>query len=115
MDIITKKSLSLMPVMCDSNSYLTHVSDLCLLGVTVSSSMKWDKHVENVLKKAQKRLFVLRNLRKAGCSSDLIFRTYCALLRSVILYAYPCFCNIPKRLEEKLTRFERRFKVIGDN
>ena len=85
-----------------------------LLGIHVSSDMKWDTHFENVLKKARKRIFVLCNLRRSGCPSILIFRTYCALLRSVLLYAYPAFCNAPRRLIDKFKRFERRcFKIIG--
>lgn len=116
MDVITKKTLSLSPVKCNDQSCLPQVPDLFLLGVTISSNMKWDKHVECVLTKARKRIFVLRNLRKSGCPSHIMFQTYCALIRSLLLYAYPCFCNIPNRLEDKLTRFERRcFRIIGND
>jgi hypothetical protein len=114
LDIITRKKMTLEPIECGDGSCLTQVSDMLLLGVTISSSMKWDMHIDNVLNKARKRFFVLVNLRKSGCSPSLNFRTYCSLLRSVLLYAYPVFCNAPLRLMEKLCRFERRcFRVIG--
>ena len=116
MDIITNKSMTLKPIMCDPQCSLLQVSSLRLLGVTLSSDMKWDVHFDSVLEKARKRIFVLSNLRRSLCSPDLMYRTYCALLRSVISYAYPVFCNAPRRLWKKMNQFERRcFRIIGSN
>ena len=103
MDIVTKKSMTLKPIMCDPQCSLLQVSSLRLLGVTLSSDMKWDVHFDSVLEKARKRIFVLSNLRRSLCSPDLMYRTYCALLRSVISYAHPVFCNAPRRLWKKWT------------
>ena len=88
MDIITKKKLTLKPVECGDGSSLTQVSNMLLLGVTISSTMKWDLHIDNALNKAQKRFFILVNLRKSGCPPSLIFRAYCTLLRCVLLRVY---------------------------
>ena len=69
-------------------------------------------HFDCVLKKAAKRIYVLRNLCKSGCPSVLIWRTYVALIRSVLLYAFPCTCNAPNFLMEKFVRLERRVLCI---
>ena len=37
-----------------------------LLGVTISHDLSWNKHVENIVKKAGKRLYMLYQLKRAG-------------------------------------------------
>ena len=84
------------------------------LGVTFSHDFKWNVHVENVVKKACKRLFVLRNLRRSKCSSKLLFQSYTAFIRSVLIYSYPAICNAPDYLTQKLFRIERRaFRIMS--
>ena len=39
-------------------------SSLNLLGVTLTSDLKWDSHISNMLKKCNQRLFALRILRR---------------------------------------------------
>ena len=90
--------MRLKPIKSNDGSLVIQASEILLLGVTLSSNMKWDAHVHNILRKAQKRLFALVNLRKSGCDTTQIFRCYCALLRSVLLYAFPVFCNAPECL-----------------
>ena len=44
-----------------------------LLGVTISQDLSWNKHVENIVKKAGKRLYMMYQLKRAGISqSDLV-------------------------------------------
>ena len=37
-----------------------------LLGVTISSDLTWNKHVENIVAKAGKRVYMLYQLKRAG-------------------------------------------------
>lgn len=115
-DFVTKTSLSLSAIEIDScGSFLNQVSSLSFLGVIFSHDLRWNDHFDNVLKKACKRIFVIRNLRKGGCPPMLIWRVYVVLIRSVLLYAFPCFCNAPKFLLEKFLRLERRIcRIVND-
>ena len=36
------------------------------LGVTISSDLTWNKHVENIIPKAGKRVYMLYQLKRAG-------------------------------------------------
>lgn len=113
MDITTNNSF-FPPIMIEEGSTLNQVDSVKLLGVTISSNMKWDRHVNTVLKKANKKIYVIRNLRKANCPPSTIYRAYVSIIRSTLLYAYPCFSNIPDRLLKLFTRLERRcFRIIG--
>ena len=114
MDVITKKDLTLSPIKCSNAENLEQTSSLELLGVTFSSNMKWDAHIQKQLNKARKRIFIIRNLRRSNCPPHLMFQTYTALIRSLLLYAYPSMCNMPIRLTSYINRFERRcFRIIG--
>ena len=113
LNITTKKSLVVSPVQGPIGC-LPQVSSMSLLGVTLTCDMKWNTHVETVVKKACKRLYLIRNLRSSGCPSAQMLQVYNSIIRSVFLYAYPSFCNLPKFLQEKLLRFERRvFRIVG--
>ena len=89
---------------------------MTFLGVTFASDLKWNVHVSKIIKKVSKRIFVIRNLRRGGCPSLLIWRSYVAQMRSVLLYAFPCFCNVPNFLIDKLFRVEKRVRrIINDD
>ena len=56
-------------------------------GVTFRQDLKWSNHIDNITGKAAKRLYLLRELRRAGVScNDLVF-FYCSAIRSVVKYS----------------------------
>ena len=112
LDIITKRNLLLSPIHLLNGSTLVNVSSLRFLGVIFCKDMKWNLHVQSIVSKACKRMYIIYNLRRSGCSSDLIFKTYIALIRSVLLFGYPCICNSPNYLLCKLLQVEKRVKKI---
>lgn len=116
LDIVTKNGLSLSPVRVDSCDILNQVTSFSYLGVIFSSNMKWNDHINFVVKKASRRIFIIRNLRRAGCDPNTMFMCYVAFIRSVLLYAFPCFCNATDYVLNNLLRVERRvLKIIGTN
>lgn len=113
MDFITKKSLRLPPVLT-SEDLLPSVTSMRLLGVVISSDMRWQLHVDNVIMKATKRLYILRFLRKSSCPTDIILKAYNALIRPLLLYCYPVFCNLTSGLTDKLVKMDKRaLRIAG--
>lgn len=108
MDIVTKKSISLNRVMYGTEP-LKNVSKVSILGVCFSSDLKWNLHIDSIVKKASKRWYLIYNLVRAGSPPDLLIRAYFAYIRSLLLYCFPVFCNSPNYLLLKLSRVERRF------
>ena len=108
MNCVTKKSLVLKSLMTLNKVNINTVNSVRLLGVTFSSSLSWNEHFSLVMKRSLKRFFILRNLKRARCSSDLLYKCYVAFIRSIMLYAIPCICNAPKYLFENFLRVERR-------
>ena len=45
---------------------LSYVNEAKVLGLYLENSLKWNTQVDNMLKKANKRLFMLRTLKRFG-------------------------------------------------
>ncbi len=66
------------------NSTVTAVESFKFLGTTISQDLKWDNHIESVVKKAQQRLFFLHQLRKFNLPQELLKQFYSAIFESVL-------------------------------
>ena len=55
----------------------------------ITDDLKWDLHVEYIHKKASKRLYFLRRLKRSGLSCDELIVLYVSMIRSVLEYACP--------------------------
>ena len=65
------------------------VDNAKLLGVTISHDLSWNKHVENIVKKAGKRLYILYQLKRAGISQSHLVTVYLSVVSPVLEYACP--------------------------
>ena len=114
MDVVTKKNISLSDIVTDEGNVVPTRTCLSLLGVIFSNDCKWNLHVQNVVKKASRRIFLIRNLKRAGCSKYVMFSAYVAFIRSVMMYCFPVFCNVSSYLFTSMERVERRvFRCMG--
>ena len=43
-----------------------------MLGVTISNNLTWSKHVDNIVSKAVKRVYMLYQLKRAGISQNYL-------------------------------------------
>ena len=96
------------PLVQMEGSTIELVSSANLLGITISDNLSWKLHVYSILRKARKRIFLLYRLRQAKAPQHVLWLAYCAMLRSILSYSYPAWCNIGKGDVKLLTQFERR-------
>ncbi len=61
------------------NSTVTAVESFRFLGTTISLDLKWDNHIESIVKKAQQRLYFLHQLRKFNLPQELLEQFYSAI------------------------------------
>ena len=71
---------------------------LKFLGVHLSEDLTWAVHCDYIVKKANRRLYALRQLKKCKVPSADIVHIYCALIRSILEYASAVFAGLPKYL-----------------
>ena len=95
-----------------TNKYYIHdtelltVKDAKYLGVTVSSDLSWNKHVDNTVKKATTSLnFLKRNLH--GCPTGVKDQCYKSLVRPILEYSSCVWDPHTQRNVNKLEMVQR--------
>ena len=54
------------------------------LGVTIADNLSWSLHADAIAKKAQQRLFFLRQLRKFGMSIESLTNFYRCTIENIL-------------------------------
>ena len=62
-----------------------------LLGVTISSNLSWSAHVNDITKRATKKLWVLIRFKSLGGTTDQLLTVYRTRVRSTLEFAAPVF------------------------
>ncbi len=73
-----------LPPLTIMNSTVTTVESFRFLDITISQDLKWDIHIDSIVKKAQQRLYFLRQLRKFNLPQELLKQFYSAIIESVL-------------------------------
>ncbi len=97
------------------NSTVTAVESFRFLGTTISQDLKWDNHIESIVKKAQQMLFFLCQLRKFNLPQELLIQFYSAIIESVLYTSITVWFSSatksdPRRLRRVVWTAER---IIG--
>ena len=69
------------------NNLIERVSKFKLLGVYYQENLKWNRHVEEIMGNANRRLFHLRECRKARFPVDIGITMFCSKIRPLLEYA----------------------------
>jgi hypothetical protein len=78
-----------------------------IAGLWLWSNLKWDDHVENLVKKGNRKLrFVMRNLK--GTDMRVKEKAYLEMVRPMLEYAAPAWDPYTKKLKEALERVQKR-------
>ncbi len=75
-------SLLVFSVFCFSNT-ISFTRDE-LLNIWQNTSLKWENHIHSIVKKAQQRLYFLRQLRNYNLPQELLKKLYSAIIESVL-------------------------------
>ncbi len=97
------------------NSTVTPVESFRFLGSTISQDLKWDNHIESMVKKTQQRLYFLRQLRKFNLPQELLKKFYSAIIESVLCTSITVwFSSATKSDHRRLRRVVRTAeRIIG--
>ena len=85
------------------------VDHVKLLGITVSNDLTWKRHVDNIVKKAGKRIYMLYQLKRAGVNQADLVTIYISVVRPVVEYACPVWhTNLPIYLSDNIEMIQKR-------
>ena len=84
-----------------------------LLGLTLSCNLSWSSHVDFIMRKANSRLYALRQLKRAGVGQHDLVSIYCSIIRSRVEYAAPAWSNLTTGLSNLIETVQRRaLKIV---
>ena len=82
-------SIDFMPELCLDNNDLEVVDEVRLLGLIIRSDLKWVSNTENMVSKANKKLWILRRLKYLGAEVGDLVDIYTKQIRSILELAVP--------------------------
>ena len=84
-----------------------------LLGIIISNDLKWNEHIDYISKKASKRLYSLRILKKVGVNREGILKVYLTTIRPILEYGVQVCQDIREFLSNKLESIQKRALYIN--
>ena len=82
-----------------------------ILGVMIQNNMNWWQHVTKI-KKARKRLYMLRLLKRANADTKALSTVYITVIRPVLENACQVWhFNIPEYLSDDIKRVQKKIRI----
>ena len=100
-----------LPYINIDGAAIERVSQVKVLEVTLSSDLSWNAHVDGIVSKARKRVFLIYQLKRAGIGQCDLVRIYISVIRPVGLVEYACPAwntNLPKYLSDNIELIQKR-------
>ena len=96
------------------NEVLERVEVFTLLGVHVQRDLEWNAHIDDIVARANKRLYYLRVCRKANLPTEVGLATYITKIRLVLEHNSHISGGLPKYLADDLQRIQNRsMDILG--
>ena len=108
---ITRKRIPVKFIYSMNGKYITQTSSTPYLDVTITDNLSWNEHCDNICKKANSTLGLLKRIL-SGCTPEVKNTTYRTLVRPKLEYASSAWnpytqCNIDKieMVQRRAARF----------
>ena len=80
-----------------------------LLGLIINNTLTWNDHVDSLIKKAARKIYLLVQLKRTRVPAKDLVTYYCACIRSSLDYACPVFrSSLPQYLQSELESVQKR-------
>uniref|UniRef100_A0A1A8C8J6 Alkylated DNA repair protein AlkB homologue 8 N-terminal domain-containing protein n=1 Tax=Nothobranchius kadleci TaxID=1051664 RepID=A0A1A8C8J6_NOTKA len=106
-----RKLPTVLPPLTISNSPVSMVDSFKFLGTIISRDLKWETNINSILKKAQQRMYFLRQLRKYGLPQELLIIFYTAAVESILCSSITVWFGSATKMDK--CRLQRIIKTAG--
>ena len=109
-----KRKSPLAPIIVNGDS-IKRVDCFKFLGTIISNDLTWENNTDAVVKKAQQRLFFLRQLKKFGLRRAILVQFYRSAIESILTFSICVwFGGISQRQRGRLDRVVKTAsKIVG--
>ena len=103
-----------LPSLSIGNHHLDIVTSHKVLGRTLQNDLNWGSHIDDIVRKASKRLHIIRVLGQAGVPPQELMLIYISLIRSLLKYCCPVWhTSLPQYLSDSVERIQKRaFRIM---
>ena len=111
------KKIDFMPKFPFNEENIEIVEKTKLLGLVISSDMSWASNTENMVTRCNKKLWMLRRLKRLGASVEDLLDVYSKQIRSILEYAVPVWHSAitgQQRLELERVQKSTFSIILGD-
>lgn len=103
-----KKPPNLNAIKIDGED-ITTVTSTKLVGLHIQNDLKWDTHVDEITKKARKKLHFLQRLKRSKLTTNDLITFYKSVVVPPLEYACPAWCtSITKAQSYSIETIQRR-------
>ena len=104
-----RKSLDFPPIFTIGGpDFLNIVSKTKILGIVLSSDLKWFHHVDFMCQRAMKKTWLLRKLKILDLEFNLLLDFYLKEIRSILEYGVPIWhSGLTRIMSEKIERVQK--------
>ncbi|KAK3518599.1 hypothetical protein QTP70_005474 [Hemibagrus guttatus] len=115
MTVDFRKNPAPLPPVILCASPVSSAESFCFLGTTITKELKWEQNIRSLTKKAQQRMYFLRQLKKFLFPVKMLVNFYTAIIESVLTSSITVwFAAATARDKAKLQRvIHSAEKVIG--
>eukprot|EP00057_Strongylocentrotus_purpuratus_P023181 XP_011677655.1 PREDICTED: RNA-directed DNA polymerase from mobile element jockey-like [Strongylocentrotus purpuratus] len=71
------------------NNVLEEVKELKLLGVIIQANLRWNSHVNEIIKKASRKFYLIRSLKRFNAPRKDLLTVYTSYIRPTLEYCVP--------------------------
>uniref|UniRef100_A0A3P9CX82 NACHT domain-containing protein n=1 Tax=Maylandia zebra TaxID=106582 RepID=A0A3P9CX82_9CICH len=110
-----RKHTAPLPPIILTDTPITSVDSFRFLGTTITQELKWEPTIISVIKKAQQRMYFLRQLKKFNLPTRTMMQFYTAIIESILTSSITVwYAGATIRDKQRLQRVVRSAeKVIG--
>uniref|UniRef100_A0A669C1K0 Reverse transcriptase domain-containing protein n=1 Tax=Oreochromis niloticus TaxID=8128 RepID=A0A669C1K0_ORENI len=110
-----RKHTAPLPPIILTDTLITSVDSFRFLGTTITQDLKWEPTITSVIKKAQQRMYFLRQLKKFNLPTRTMMQFYTAIIESILTSSITVwYAGAAIRDKQRLQRVVRSAeKVIG--
>uniref|UniRef100_A0A669CKQ3 Reverse transcriptase domain-containing protein n=1 Tax=Oreochromis niloticus TaxID=8128 RepID=A0A669CKQ3_ORENI len=110
-----RKHTAPLPPIILTDTLITTVDSFRFLGTTITQDLKWEPTITSFIKKAQQRMYFLRQLKKFNLPTRTMMQFYTAIIESILTSSITVWYAGPTiRDKQRLQRVVRSAeKVIG--
>ena len=109
MKIDLRKKVTALPPIYVGDKSVEEVKTYKLLGIWIDADLKWVTNTAYIIKKARKRLYLLKVLKSYGAIPGDFKAFYCAVIRSTLEYGSVVWHgNLTTQLSNDIERIQKR-------